>query len=314
MLIRWTSNVQLSAVYISICIQILIVQDLSDFAGSSDDGSMCCVMCAYRSMFFLLTTRHIPPPSSGELLKTARRKQINCSHCLFLAIRLSPHPNTNKRKKQKLDERGKKPRNWRIPDAPHFQLPSACRCRVCLSSQFDQGATPNPSSWFNHGLCGHAGRVTPFFFSSTSSGGRVRENMERQGMEGNNLLHFLDTPSAHYRRLVVFYPSSFRFYWCNLLLHLPHLFILGMHISKEMTGCWFAPLCLEGHATDLRPNTAAMNTLRHQVCECSVTSSFPVSPLWILCGIFYNISLLFRLRKGYDWCYQSPLNWHYLKL
>ena len=32
----------------------------------------------------------------------------------------------------------------------------------------------------------------------------MRENMERQGMEGNNLLHFLDTPTAHYRRLVVF--------------------------------------------------------------------------------------------------------------
>lgn len=165
----------------------------------------CVVSCVRAGLCFLLTTRHIPPPSSGELLKTARRKQINCSHCLFLAIRLPPHPNTNKRKKQKLDERGKKPRNWRIPDAPHFQLSSACRCRVCLSSQFDQGATPNPSSWFNHGLCGHAGRVTPFFFSSTSSGGRVREKMERQGMEGNNLLHFLDTPSAHYRRFVVFF-------------------------------------------------------------------------------------------------------------
>jgi len=49
-----------------------------------------------------------------------------------------------------------------------------------------------------------------------------------------------------------------------------------MHISKEMAVLWFAPICLEGHATDFKPSKVAMIIPRHQVSECSVTSSFPI--------------------------------------
>ena len=137
----------------SICIHI--VQVLWDFAGLP---AMVCACCVPTGLWWLLTTRHIPPSSSGKLLKTARRKQINCRHCLFLAIRpASPHPNTNKGEKPKTKEgrNGRTPRNRRILDTPHLQFLSACS--VCLFSQFDQGATRNPGSWFNHGLCGHGG-------------------------------------------------------------------------------------------------------------------------------------------------------------
>ena len=100
----------------SICIHI--VQVLWDFAGLP---AMVCACCVPTGLWLLLTTRHIPPSSSGKLLKTARRKQINCRHCLFLAIRpASPHPNTNKGEKPKTKEgrNGRTPRNRRIPDVP----------------------------------------------------------------------------------------------------------------------------------------------------------------------------------------------------
>jgi hypothetical protein len=48
--------------------------------------------------------------------------------------------------------------------------------------------------------------------------------MERDGMEGNNLLHFLDTPSAHYRlyafstfRSVIWFIQS-RVLYCAFLI------------------------------------------------------------------------------------------------
>ena len=88
---------------------------------------------ACYGVWLLLTMRHIPPSSSGKLLKTARRKQINCRHCLFLAIRpASPHPNRNKGEKPKTKQgrNGRTPRNRRIPDAPtfnsHLAAPFVC--------------------------------------------------------------------------------------------------------------------------------------------------------------------------------------------
>jgi hypothetical protein len=93
-----TTPPRLSIVYSSICIRISIVQDLSGFAACY--GGRCVVCVQVGSILFLLTTWHSRPSSSGKLLKTARRKQVNCRRCLFLAIRLPPIPTQTREKNQ----------------------------------------------------------------------------------------------------------------------------------------------------------------------------------------------------------------------
>jgi len=76
--------------------------------------------------------------------------------------------------------------------------------------------------------------------------------MERQGMEGNNLLHFLDTPSAHYRLYASStFPSMFWFIqspvlYCAFLLLFPwdmQFDVLPLFLLKELRWIWSRKWC-----------------------------------------------------------------------
>lgn len=84
--------------------------------------------------------------------------------------------------------------------------------------------------------------------------------MEREGMEGNNLLHFLDTPSAHYRRYAFF----------SLLICMQ--FSYGV-VTRDLQFDVFASLSIEGHAMDLK--LMEMITPMHQVCLSLMSSFLP---------------------------------------
>ena len=76
--------------------------------------------------------------------------------------------------------------------------------------------------------------------------------MERDGMEGNNLLHFLDTPSAHYRLYASStFPSMFWFIqspvlYCAFLLLFPwdmQFDVLPLFLLKELRWIWSRKWC-----------------------------------------------------------------------